>query len=150
MSRKPNKSACVIARLLSTEGFTDHLAGEVKHYAKQLATPGQLHRWKRNKRMFAEMVKAKLDDRDKIVMGKLIGALSKMNFDAGLRIGLTAFSHGGFDAADLIGPLERERMALHEALEAVLETYPFVPDPSPEARAARVTAEKRLARGAKK
>jgi hypothetical protein len=42
----PVNSAIVIARLLSTEGFTEHTSQAVKRYALGQATPGQIRRWK--------------------------------------------------------------------------------------------------------
>jgi hypothetical protein len=86
-----NQSAIVVARLLSTEGFTDHLSGEIVKYALKQATQGQRQRFRRNKKMFSAMVKEKLTDADKLIMGKYFGCRLKMALDAGLRMGLTAF-----------------------------------------------------------
>lgn len=88
----PN-SAVVIARMLNTEGFTDHVAGLVRSYSLKHATPGQLRRFKRTKQLFSEMVKAKLDERDKLVLGRMLSYMARTNFDTGLRIGMTAFLH---------------------------------------------------------
>ena len=86
----PN-SAVVIARMLSTEGFTDHVAALVHRYSLRNATPGQLRRYKSIKKAFSEMVKAKLDERDRLVLGKMMGVLTRTSFDTGLKIGMTAF-----------------------------------------------------------
>ncbi len=85
-------SAIVIARLLSTEGFSDHVSGEIKRYALRQATRGQRQRWKNYKRAFSELVLAKLSEADRLVLGKMIGVMCKMHFDTGLRMGLTAFA----------------------------------------------------------
>ena len=89
----PINSAVVIARLLSTEGFTDHVASEVRRYALRQATKDQRKRYKRRKQAFAAMLRCKLDPAEKLLLGKVISALCKMHFDTGLRIGLTAHAH---------------------------------------------------------
>lgn len=93
--RSNAQSAICVARLLNTEGFTEYTAGEVKRYAlRSNATTRQRQRYSQVKKAFADMVKEKLNERDKIVMGKFINMLSKMQFDTGIRIGITAFLYG--------------------------------------------------------
>lgn len=91
----PIKSAVVIAQLLDCEGFSDHTANAVKRYWwRNCCKPHAQARLAKVRRAFSEMVKAKLSDTDRIVLGRMIGLLSKMQFDTGLRVGLTAFLHG--------------------------------------------------------
>jgi hypothetical protein len=92
MSKRRASSAIVIAKLLSTEGFTSHTSECVKSYALRNGTPNQRRRWEKIRRAFSAMVKEKLDDGDKIIMGRFIAVLSHIHFDTGLRIGLTAFA----------------------------------------------------------
>lgn len=89
--KSPN-SAIVIARLLSTEGFSPHVANEVKRYMLRNATAEQLRRWKKKKRAMSAFMK-NVSDGDKLIVGAFIGALCQMNFNAGLKIGMTAFLH---------------------------------------------------------
>lgn len=88
------KSAVVVARLLGTEGFTDHVANQVKRYALRRATKGQRQRWRAIRKAFHDTIVPKLSEGDKRVLGKFIGIMKKMSMDAGLRIGLTAMMHG--------------------------------------------------------
>lgn len=91
MSEPRLNSPVAIAKLLSTEGFTDHIASLVTRYALKQTTAGQRRRFKRNKKLFSAMVKENLSETDKMVLGKFMGAKLAMSFDVGLRIGLTAF-----------------------------------------------------------
>jgi hypothetical protein len=89
MPRRPTNSAVAIAKLLSAEGFTDELVSAVKRWWKRsrMSVDGR-RRIARHRKAFSDMVRAKLDERDKIVLGKAMGILARMNFDAGLTIGL--------------------------------------------------------------
>jgi hypothetical protein len=85
-------SAVVIARLLGTEGFTDHLGNQIEKYWRTRS--GLTHRQQRQieklDKAVAEMT-AKLDVKERLALGRFIGLHKKMSFDTGLRIGLTAF-----------------------------------------------------------
>ena len=86
------RSSVAIARLLDSEGFSDHVANCVERYWKRnVLAVHKKNRVERTERAFEESVIPKLSDADKIILGKFIGLHKKMSFDAGLRIGLTAF-----------------------------------------------------------
>jgi hypothetical protein len=40
----------------------------------------------------SELAQAKLSEAERLLLGKVIGAMCKMHFDTGLRMGLTAFA----------------------------------------------------------
>jgi hypothetical protein len=86
-----NASAIVIAELLSTEGFNEHTSSMITKYALHQATQGQRHRFRKFKRMFSAMVKEKLTDADRLILGKFMAVKFKMHMDTGLRMGLTAY-----------------------------------------------------------
>jgi len=81
----------VVAKLLDSEGYTDHLAGVVRKYAFNIATQGQRKRLQKIKKMFSELVKSKLDDKDRMILGKFMSIRLKMSFDVGIRMGLAAY-----------------------------------------------------------
>ena len=94
MSRKrPLNSAVVIAQLLDCEGFTSHTAQQVKRYWMRNAglTKRQQHQIVGLKCKLSELC-GKLDEGDKLVLGRFIGLQKKLSFDTGLRIGLTALA----------------------------------------------------------
>lgn len=91
--KPPLHSAIAIARLLSTEGFTDHVANMVEKY--WLRNAGLTHRQARQiERLDDELTKLcqKLTEGEKRVLGRFIGLHKKMSFDTGLKIGITAFA----------------------------------------------------------
>lgn len=103
---KRNVNAVAVAKLLGTEGFSPHVAGLVRLYClRNTSTPEQRRRFFRTKKAWSEIVKEKLTDGDRMVLGKFIGCLQAMAFDTGLRVGLTAFLHGC-----IVTPAEAERM----------------------------------------
>lgn len=83
-------SAVCIARLLSTEGFTDYIGQQVKRYALRNATDHQRRSFLRTQRRFKRVMQ-KLDRDEKKIVGAFIRNLEGMGFDTGLRIGLTAY-----------------------------------------------------------
>lgn len=89
-SRKPKncKSAVVLAQMIDAEGFTPVLASAIKRYEKRVLPPYMVRKIAERKRAFSEMVHLKLSEVDRIVLGKYLGHMAKMNFDAGLRVGL--------------------------------------------------------------
>lgn len=93
--RSECKSAICVARLLNAEGFSQHVANEVKRYAlRSIATIGQKRRFAKVVKGIREVVMPKLNEADKALLGKFISSQKKMSFETGLRIGLTAFLYG--------------------------------------------------------
>lgn len=93
-------SSVVIAKALSSDGFTDHIAGCVEKYWKQ--NSGLTDRQKRSIAKLREEITrmtSTMSVGDKLILGKFIGLHKKMSFDVGLRIGLTTFAH--LNAKDL-------------------------------------------------
>lgn len=86
------KSAVVIARLLKTEGFTPYLANCIRKYALSLATNGQRRRWTRVKKAFSELMRDKVTEAEKKLIGVFIGTMQRMAFETGLRVGLGALT----------------------------------------------------------
>lgn len=93
MSNRPLNSAIVIARLLDTEGFTDHTANQIERYWRRNAglTERQQQKLQRLESAMGELA-SRLSTGDRMVLGKFIGLHKKMSFDTGLRIGLTCMA----------------------------------------------------------
>lgn len=91
--KKSYKSGAVIAKLLSTEGFTEHLANMIDVYWRHAAgfTPGQRKQYVELQQEFGEIM-SELSVGDRMVVGKFIGYQAKSKFDTGLKIGLGAFA----------------------------------------------------------
>ena len=90
---KPINSAVVIARLLSTEGFSERVANNVDKYFKKNSSLS--YRQKRQlERLDKELSSMcmKLSEGEKQVLGKFIGLHKKMSFHVGLKIGLTSWA----------------------------------------------------------
>ncbi len=83
-------SAVVIARLLGTEGFTDHVAAQVKRYWMHRSglTDRQRRSIERLKKEFGVIMNDKLGEGERLIVGKYFGLLMRMQFDTGLKIGL--------------------------------------------------------------
>lgn len=91
-NHKRNKSSVIIANLLDSEGFSDHVANSVEQYwMKNICRTPAKRRVRKLDKEITEMCK-KFTDAEKLVLGKFIGIHKKMSFDTGLRIGLTAFA----------------------------------------------------------
>lgn len=89
------RSSVVIAKLLHSEGYTDFVANMVKRYwRRNLVDPNRLGRLASIERAFREQVIPKLTDGDKKVLGRFMSVNSRMQFDAGLRIGLMSAMQG--------------------------------------------------------
>lgn len=98
-----NSSAIIVARLLATEGFTDHTANEVERYWKRRSglSPRQQLQIAKLEAELSEMTK-EMSAAQRLVLGRFIGLRMKMAFDTGLKIGLQAF------AQRTDKPIERE------------------------------------------
>ncbi len=83
-------TVAAISGMLNTGGYTDETATAVRRYAIRFATERQRMVYKKVKKMFSEMVKAKLDDHDRMIMGKMISIMLRMNFTTGLKMGIMA------------------------------------------------------------
>jgi len=88
---KQLRSAVVIAKLLDTEGFSDHVANQVEKYWLHIVNSSARKKHRRLERNIGEMCK-KLDDGEKLILGKFISMHKAMSFQTGLRIGLTTFA----------------------------------------------------------
>lgn len=87
---KPLRSSVVIAKLLKSEGFSDHVANMVERYWMKNICRGR--RKKLNLAKELGQLSLKLTDGEKLILGKFIAWHKRMSFDVGLRIGLTAFA----------------------------------------------------------
>jgi hypothetical protein len=91
-NHKPLRSSVAIARLLDSEGFTDHVGNVVERYwMKNICGHGAHRRYRKMDKEVGEMCQ-KLTDAEKLILGKFIALHKRMSFDTGLRIGLTAFA----------------------------------------------------------
>jgi hypothetical protein len=90
--REAPKSAVVIARLLSAQGFDNETANLVdRYYRKRLGlTARQLKSLDEKEAALKKIAAEKLDAGERMVLGRFVGLHKHMAFDAGLRIGLTA------------------------------------------------------------
>jgi len=82
-------SAIIVARLLDTEGFSSHVASQVKRYALKNARRDQVKRYREVKAEFSEIMQ-KLTKGERMIVGAYIRILKGMSFDTALKIGLTA------------------------------------------------------------
>ena len=85
------RSSVVIAKVLDSEGFNEHVQNQVEKYWLHISGPAARKKHRRLDRDIAEMCK-KLTDGEKLVLGKFISMHKAMSFQTGLRIGLTAFA----------------------------------------------------------
>ena len=86
------KSSVVIARFLKSEGFSEHAQNVVeKYWVHNILNGRAKSRYRKLDVEFSEIM-GKLTDAEKLIVGKWISSHKAMSFDAGLRIGLTAFA----------------------------------------------------------
>lgn len=124
MSKPGKKSAAVVAQLLSTEGFSEYTANQVKRYwMASVMDPRRYRRVKNIQKAFSKLVAEKLDEGDRLVLGKFISLLEKMGFDTGLRIGLTAFLHGANIGPELEEKYAKQEQDLDEFAEAIMKLH---------------------------
>jgi hypothetical protein len=80
-----------VGQMLGAGGWNEHVSNSVKRWWRlNRMTAWKERRLERNRRLFSEMVQAKLDDRDRLVLGRYIGLIARQHFDAGLTMGLMA------------------------------------------------------------
>ena len=92
MGQQKMKSSVVIARLLGSEGFSDHVANMVERYwMKNICRPGGRKKYRKFEKEITVMC-SKLTDAEKMILGKFISVHKRMSFDTGLSIGLSAFA----------------------------------------------------------
>ena len=85
---RPTKTLAVIAQLLGAEGFNDYVAHQIEYYHKRRTfTERQRQRFEETRKSFGKIM-AKMDEGERLVVGKFIRLKGHMDFDAGLRIGL--------------------------------------------------------------
>ncbi|MBZ5533064.1 MAG: hypothetical protein LAO20_16665 [Acidobacteriia bacterium] len=86
------KSSVVIAKLLCSEGFTDHLGNQIEKYWKtSIMRGGARRKIARLEKEFSDAMTAKLDMKERLLLGRFIALHKRMSFDTALRIGLQAF-----------------------------------------------------------
>ncbi len=92
-AKRKYKSGAVIAKLLSTEGFTEHLANRMDVYWRHAAglTKRQRMQFAELEREFGEIM-SEMPIGDRMVVGKFLTYQKKVGFDTGLKIGLGAFA----------------------------------------------------------
>ena len=87
------RSAVIIARILSTEGFTDYTANLIERYWRK--NSGLSQRQERQIVQLDKKVSEIMKDmpiENRLVIGRFIGLHKKMSFETGLKIGLQAFA----------------------------------------------------------
>jgi hypothetical protein len=110
--RHAPSSACVIAKLLATEGFTDFLANGIEQYWRKKSglTDRQKKQIARLDNEVARIMAASTEG-DRQIMGRFIGLHKKMSFDTGLRIGLMTLVFRLSEEIDASFVSEQERPA---------------------------------------
>lgn len=109
------RSAIVVAKLLKCDGFTDHTGNIIeKYWLKNICHPGGKKKYRKYEREVTELCK-KLTDAERMILGKFISTHKAMSFDAGLRIGLTAFARKGDKEYAMVETDEAERKAAPDA-----------------------------------
>lgn len=127
MSKPGKQSAVVVAQLLSTEGFTDYTANQVKRYwMASVMDRRRRGRVENIKRAFSKLVAEKLDEGDRLVLGRFVALMEKMGFDTGLRIGLTAFLHGANVGPEFEEKYAKQEQDLDDFAGAVIELRKLV------------------------
>lgn len=80
-----------VANLLGSSGWNEAATNVIKRWWRaNRMDEYRERRLDKNRRAFSAMVAEKLDERDKIVLGRYIGLLCRQHFDAGLTMGLTS------------------------------------------------------------
>jgi len=88
---RPAKSSLSVAKLLDSEGYSDHTANQIRRYWHKncVLTERQEKRAAGIHKAFSDHVASKLTESQRLVMGKYIALLNRANFETGLRMGLT-------------------------------------------------------------
>ena len=84
-------SAIIVAKLLGTEGFSEHTANEVDRFARRQMGKREQARRDKTERAMANVCE-NFNDAEKLVIGAFITLHKKMSFETGVRIGLTAMA----------------------------------------------------------
>ena len=84
-------SAIIVAKLLDTEGFTEHTANVVDRFARRQMGKREQERHDKTERAMGNVCE-NLDDATKLVIGAFVTLHKKMSFETGVRIGLTAMA----------------------------------------------------------
>lgn len=85
------RSSIIVARLLDSEGFTEHTATAIDRFARSQMTQHQQQRFERLKKAMSELCQ-NLSVGDKLAIGRFITIHKEMAFQTGVRIGLTAMA----------------------------------------------------------
>lgn len=121
-ARGGNKSVTKVAQLLGAEGFTPHVASEIKRYwMRRSGLTGRQQRHIKARREAVSEIMSRLSESDRLVVGKYIGLLQKMAFDSGLKIGLMTLVTECGERMDKDGELVVTRMAPAEVERAIAE-----------------------------
>jgi hypothetical protein len=115
------KSSVVIAKLLGSEGFSEHVQNMVEKYWMRNVCRGGRRKYRNLDKEITEMCK-KLTDAEKLILGRFISLHKKMSFDTGLRIGLTTFA--AKNAQDVMSEEERMRLDDPKTWEGLSEDAP--------------------------
>lgn len=82
------RSLAIVAQWLGAEGFNEYVARGIEYYEKsRVMNERQRTKFERIRKALS-VVMRKLEEPDRLVVGKFIQMKAHMSFDAGLRIGL--------------------------------------------------------------
>lgn len=88
MAKPQTKSIVAVARMLGAEGFTQKTAGAVRRYVRRELPAAVARRRARAKKLFSEMVAAKLSEGDRLILGRYLSHFAGEHLMAGIRLGL--------------------------------------------------------------
>lgn len=127
--KSPIRTSATLAKILKTEGWTDHLANEVERYIFGcVTTERQRRQAERVEAAFKREIVPRLSEGDRMVLGRFLSLKMAVGFDAGLRTGLGARIHQSEDpvtpdeiydmlAGSVTGPAVARALAkYHEAV----------------------------------
>lgn len=111
-------TSAVLARMLDSEGFSDHVANQVQGYWQRANTEKDVVEVERLRRGISHLTAA-MSEADRKLLGQFIGLHMKMGFDAGLRMGL---------AVRLVREPDTARQHFDPASDHKLATFSDSPD----------------------
>lgn len=90
-----HRSGVVIARLLGVEGYDGAAHQAVESYWKTFVMDKERAKniTKIEEKFSKLVLDLEMDEKDRQILGRFISLRSQMSFDAGLRVGITAFAH---------------------------------------------------------